>query len=67
MQGCNAGVLQGVLDAVRCRMLSRSTAAGKSLTRGFDIDAPDTSAHIFSALFVQFSCRDSRETLCARK
>lgn len=60
--------MQGTLDAVGCHVSSISTALGRSLSRGFDIDAPDVSAHVmFSALFVQFSCGDSRETLCAKK
>lgn len=66
--GCaDAGVSQGALDAVRCRVLSSSTALGKSLTLGFDTGGPDMSARVmFSALFVQFSCGESRETLRAR-
>lgn len=63
-----AGVLQGALDAVGCHVLSSSAGPGESLTWGFDIDATDVSAHVvFSALFVQFSYGEIRETPCARK
>lgn len=61
MQGCS-------LDAIRCHVLSSSTALGRSLTWGFDIDAPDMSARVmFSALFVQCSSGESRKSLHARK
>lgn len=58
--------VQGALDAVTCQVFSSSTTLGQSLTRGFDIDAQDIPACVmFSALFVQFSCRESREMPCA--